>query len=79
MTSRTVPEHRIVTCDGRGTQCQGTNHSHRGALTLRDTAFDYQGSPVGDASLQADLCDPCLAAVRTAIEAAMLGEKRLLR
>lgn len=64
MSTKTIPEQIIKTCDCCDKVIDRSNSRQEGALTLKARALDMQGSPCADATRKLDLCDSCLCAAR---------------
>ncbi len=71
MSKKTIPAQSITTCDCCGVVMDGGNSRQEGALVLKAHALDMQGAQCADATRKLDLCDPCLYAVGTAIDAVL--------
>lgn len=73
MSTKVIPAQSVTTCDACGVVCTGGNRRHGAALHLKRDGLDYSGTPVGDASFQADLCDMCLGRVENALKQVLRG------
>jgi hypothetical protein len=71
VTTKTIPEHKIVTCDCCGVECTKDNRRVNGILHVKQDGLDYAGHAVGDNSIKLDLCDACLSPIVKAMNAAI--------
>jgi hypothetical protein len=72
MAIREVPRSYVYTCDGCGeehTQENANGHysnsrpSYWSKLKIEKDAYDYQGAPVADGSVELLLCNKCTSAI----------------
>lgn len=80
MTTRTVPEKKIIICDccQREVGDAGVWRAKNGGIHVRRDALDYQGSACANADIRLDLCDGCLGKVCDAINAACVEVRAAL-
>ena len=76
MSTKTIPQQVIKTCDCCKKVMDGRNSRQEGALTLKAHALDMQGSPCADATRKLDLCDSCLYAVGKALDDALRAARQ---
>lgn len=67
MSTKIIPEQKIVTCDGCEKQLTNKNHVHGGKLHVTRHALDMQGHAVASNDVNLDLCDSCVYRVSRAI------------
>lgn len=67
MSTKIIPAVTLVFCDCCQEQIRDGHRRMSAALHLKRDGLYYQGSPVGDASIQMDLCDSCAMAMQSAI------------
>lgn len=77
MSTRTIPEQKIVTCDICGDECDKKNRRFSGKITLKKDGLDLQGHAVGSDNTYYDACDKCLnvAAIEMSKLAIKMGGK----
>lgn len=73
MTTVVIPATSRTVCDACGVVCTMMNRRHSAALHLKRDGLDHSGTPVGDASFRADLCDVCLGNVEKALNTVLKG------
>lgn len=72
MTTKTIPQQTIVTCDRCGRDITKSHRAMRGAIHVERAGLDFQGVAVASNDIDFDLCDPCLTTVVAALESAMV-------
>ena len=68
MATKTIPEQRIVTCDGCGRECTPSFFRRQTKLSLTQRDLDYRGDAVYGGTREMDLCDDCAKTVTLAID-----------
>jgi hypothetical protein len=71
MITKVIPEQKITLCDACGVECNGDNRSLEGHLKVFQNVLDWYGKPVTGNNRAYDLCDRCMVAVVSAINAAV--------
>lgn len=79
MSTQTIPEKKIITCDCCRQQIEGAvTRREGGGLHLKRDALDWHGHACADASVKLDLCDSCLGKVVKAVNETCASVRALI-